>query len=427
MIRNLFILILLFLTFDGLSQNTSDEVYFPENPTSSYSTVDESRASHTILIEKADEYFNLSSYDEAIHLYDKVIQESPYNELAYFGRANCRERLGNVEGALADYRIVHHLAPEMSEAFFNCALLEFNTGDFKAAIPLFEKLLTLKQGPTQAIYFQGVQYSQNATPSLTGISSMAGDREKLVYHYLGKCYEGLMDYEQAEIYYTKALSIQPSAGIYLNRGILRNKFNFNKSAIEDFQQALALEPQNSLALYWLSIVAQETGDDSLTIAALDKVIMGDHVFPEAFIHRGFLKYKAGDYKGAIRDYTNAINLTPSLAEAFIKRGLAKEKLSDYKGAIKDFNSAIKLDKNNSAAFEYRGNTYFKQKNYEAAVRDYNYSIKLDQENPTLYYNRALARNNIDQIKGGSEVCVDLQKAIELGMELANTTLKSLCK
>lgn len=427
MTKNILILVILFLTFDGFSQDTPERVYFPEDSANNFSSVDIDRTGHTILVEKANKYYNLRLFEEAMKLYDKVIREDPYNELGYFGRANCREELGNIEGALADYRIVHHLAPEMSEAYFNSALLEFDAGDYKAAIPLFEKLLSLPQGTTQAIYFQGVQYSPHATPVLTGVASMAGNKEGMIYHYLGKCYEGLEDYEMAEIFYTKAITSDPSANIYLNRGIMRNNNNLNKSAIKDFQQALVLEPENSLALYWLSVVAQEAGDDSLTIAALDKAIEGDNAFPEAFIHRGFLKYKSGDYEGAVEDYNNAINLTTSIPDAYVKRGVAKEKLSDYKGAIKDFNSAIKIDNENSMAFQYRGNVYFKLKNYEAAIEDYNYSIQLDKENPTPYYNRALARNNIDQKKGGVEVCIDLQKAIELGMEFANTTLKSLCK
>ena len=42
-----------------------------------------------------------------------------------------------------------------------------------------------------------------------------------------------------------------------------------------------------------------------------------------------------NYKGAIEDYTKAIEIDPSNAFSYLERGRAKEKLEDYQGAIDD--------------------------------------------------------------------------------------------
>jgi len=49
-----------------------------------------------------------------------------------------------------------------------------------------------------------------------------------------------------------------------------------------------------------------------------------------------------DYKGAIEDFTRAINLRNDDAEAYNYRGVSKSALGDYKGAIEDYNRAISL-------------------------------------------------------------------------------------
>jgi len=65
--------------------------------------------------------------------------------------------------------------------------------------------------------------------------------------------------------------------------------------------------------------------------------------PEEYIKKGITKYNLQDYRGAIVDYTKAIELYPDYAMAYCGRGLAKYNLQDYRGAIADYTKAIELD------------------------------------------------------------------------------------
>ena len=51
-----------------------------------------------------------------------------------------------------------------------------------------------------------------------------------------------------------------------------------------------------------------------------------------FFDRGNSKAKLGDYRGAIADYTTAIEIDPKEAAAYNNRGLSKDNLGDYRGA-----------------------------------------------------------------------------------------------
>ena len=64
---------------------------------------------------------------------------------------------------------------------------------------------------------------------------------------------------------------------------------------------------------------------------------------EQKISLGDEHYEAKDYVGAIKAYTEAINLNPKNASAYKKRGGAFHQKDDYDSAIADWNKAITLD------------------------------------------------------------------------------------
>ncbi len=75
---------------------------------------------------------------------------------------------------------------------------------------------------------------------------------------------------------------------------------------------------------------------------------------EEYINKGIAKYTLQDYRGAISDYTKAIELDPYYAMAYCGRGTAKYNLQDYKGAITDYTKAVELDPNYAIAYCDRG-------------------------------------------------------------------------
>jgi len=50
---------------------------------------------------------------------------------------------------------------------------------------------------------------------------------------------------------------------------------------------------------------------------------------DALYNRGVNKLQAGDYSGAIADFSCAINLNPFFSDAFYQRALAHEGLGNY--------------------------------------------------------------------------------------------------
>ena len=72
------------------------------------------------------------------------------------------------------------------------------------------------------------------------------------------------------------------------------------------------------------------------------------------LNSGVDKAESGNLKGAIADWTKAIELYPQYAFAYYNRGKAKRNLDDYEGAISDYSKAIELNPNYYQAYTNRG-------------------------------------------------------------------------
>ncbi len=111
-----------------------------------------------------------------------------------------------------------------------------------------------------------------------------------------------------------------------------------------------------------------------------------------YFNRGNNKDDAGDYYGAIADYTKAIELSPNHPKIFMmysNRALSKGNLKDYYGAISDYTKSIEI-----------------------------------KENAYAYLNRGIDKYSIGQKKGA---CSDVRKAQSMGNKNASKVLKIICK
>ena len=107
--------------------------------------------------------------------------------------------------------------------------------------------------------------------------------------------------------------------------------------------------------------------------------------PEEHYERGKSYVDNGDYKQAIREYTNAIQLKPDYIEAYQERGDANTKTGDYDGAIADYSEAIRLYPDSPSPYLSRGFAYQLKRDFDRAVADYELAIKLKPDFMEAYY------------------------------------------
>ncbi|MFN6568614.1 tetratricopeptide repeat protein [Dendronalium sp. ChiSLP03b] len=101
---------------------------------------------------------------------------------------------------------------------------------------------------------------------------------------------------------------------------------------------------------------------------------------EDFISLGGAKADKGDYKGAIADYNQALQISPNNPDAHFRRGAAYNELKDYPAALKNFEQVIRLSPKNAIAYAYRGFVRAQLKDYQGALADGNKAISLNDTN-----------------------------------------------
>lgn len=146
-------------------------------------------------------------------------------------------------------------------------------------------------------------------------------------------------------------------------------------------------------------------------------------YKEAYLKRAQAKAELKDYFGAIIDYNVVIEMDPNSIIAYMGRGEAKGFLLDYRGAIKDYDRAIKIDNENKDAIFRRGKAEMALESYAESISDFTRLIKLDPKNADAYYLRGIIKTHQGKIESG---CLDLSKAGELGDEKAYDKIAEVC-
>ena len=87
---------------------------------------------------------------------------------------------------------------------------------------------------------------------------------------------------------------------------------------------------------------------------------------------------------AIEYYTGKIRSHPENDMAYINRGHIWAKRGDYDQAIADYTEAIQIDRREDLGYQSRGNTWFLKGDFDKAVADFNEAIQIGPNDPCNY-------------------------------------------
>jgi tetratricopeptide (TPR) repeat protein len=129
-------------------------------------------------------------------------------------------------------------------------------------------------------------------------------------------------------------------------------------------------------------IQMKLGDFRGAIANFNQIIDIDPNNAYAYFGRGFSRLPLGDYRDAKKDFDKAIEIDPNNAYAYLGRGISRlplGDLGDYRDAKKDFDKAIEIDPNNAHAHMYRGSLVFMLGDKQGAIADWKQASILFKE------------------------------------------------
>ncbi len=210
----------------------------------------------------------------------------------------------------------------------------------------------------------------------------------------------------AEVAIDKAIAIIPQASrnpdrynyVWKQQSVILQRLGKSSKALKAIDTALKLNPNNLSLLNEKATLLSLNKQYPAAISIYDRLIKTQ---PEAYVYvnRGITKLASGDSRGAISDYSKAIELNPNYDSAYSFRGNARSRLGDNLGAISDHDLAIKIDANNSRNYYNRGVAKYKTGNKSGAIGDFDRSIAIDPEYAAAYYNRGTSKADLKNFKG----------------------------
>lgn len=366
-----------------------------------------------------EEAFNKGRYEEALAKLNQCLQLDPAYAEAYVTRAATREQLKDLQGASTDYNIYLELRPDEPDALYSLSTLQYRLGMYEQAKKNLLKLLRLPPGETSTVYFK-LSASASGTNQITTAQSAIKPQ---LFNYLGLVESKLGNPNIAIHWLDSAIGLEnKEPDYYVNRGLAKEAIK-DSTALRDYQQALALNPDHTSALHNIAILKRKMGDTDASMDQLERAIESDSSMLYPYLERAYQRMEGGYYKGALDDYNRALEINNSDPEIWLNRGIAREKSNDLKGAFSDYTKAIELNEKFEKAWLNRGNVLSKQGKYKEAIEDYTVAIIHNPDYAYAYFNRAIARQKLKQ----EGVCEDLQKAESLGQEVSEKMKKDFCK
>ncbi|MFH2144249.1 MAG: hypothetical protein ABIJ97_17615 [Bacteroidota bacterium] len=209
------------------------------------------------------------------------------------------------------------------------------------------------------------------------------------YINLGDAYKNEGNYEIALIYVNKGLKYYKAPKAYLLRGYLYSHNNQLQESLQDYNQAILLNP----------------------------------VYYQAYSNRGNLYLKMNNISAAFDDFNIASDIKPDNAELYYNKAIAFDFSNNPKSAIENYSQCIELNPYFTDAYINRSIDYLLSENFSMAMADINTSISLLPQEGKLYMIRA---EIFQKLKDPDKACSDFKTAFKLGFSEAENEIEKYC-
>ncbi|MDJ0555567.1 MAG: tetratricopeptide repeat protein [Microcoleaceae cyanobacterium MO_207.B10] len=221
--------------------------------------------------------------------------------------------------------------------------------------------------------------------------------------------------------YNRALNLNPNNyQSYNNKGIAIAQLGNFREAIENFQQALELNPKDPQSHHNLGAAYAELGELNQAIEYFSKALELNPKDSQTYYNLAVVRFKIGDKQGALLDYDQAIALNPKNAEIYYNRSIARRFTKDNQGAIDDLTKVLELNPKIADAYTKRGIVRFDMKDTTKAIADFNEAIRLNPKHPESFYYRAVVHR---LLKDNQRSLADLNQVIQIHPDYIDTYIK----
>lgn len=278
------------------------------------------------LIGKALCEIGLGQYGKAVALCDQIIEKNPELADGYLHRGWCFMYLKRDDAALKDFNFVLEKNPKNAKAFLNRGLLYYRQGNLKDATKNYDAAVEADPSFLDARLARGwAVLNSDPAKALADFKIVANSDQ---FGSIGKYWKvradleyRLGDNQQAARTYKRAIKLASATDptilpeLYVRLARVLTDLNKFDEVIEKCDQALKIDPKNSMA----------------------------------FALRGNAHDRTGNNISAIADYSAALAISPSLSDAHWFRAQHYLKTKEFHSAENDLRDYVRVRPDDNAA------------------------------------------------------------------------------
>ncbi|WP_366461199.1 tetratricopeptide repeat protein [uncultured Dialister sp.] len=155
------------------------------------------------------------------------------------------------------------------------------------------------------------------------------------------------------------------------RGLCYRELNENKKAEADYQEALRLQPDETLAYIGLGNIYNEAGDYDRAIGIYEKGLAAAKEEDKGMIlnNLGFTYKEKGDYTKALEILTEGIQKYPNHAETWRSRAQTFDAMGQPEKGIPHMDEFLKRKPGDARSYRFRATLYEKTGKKDLAEKD----------------------------------------------------------
>ncbi len=279
---------------------------------------------------------------------------------------------------------------------------------------------------------------------------------------LAEAYNALNDYHEAEAHATIAIlndrNIRNNDALKA-RALARHALKNRRGALEDMRRAIEIDPEDESARVLVMLMdanryssrsapaytslrsikslkenfsrssyqqdrqqpartdkpdagpnADYSGNNAHTAAAATMVNSQDYSKSQSYANNAAAKLSLGDYEGAVKYATLAIERNPGNAQAYIERAASYNFLKQYQDAVRDATEALRKEPGSSMALNIRAWALNQIGQFQEAKIDATLAIEMEPAMADAWFNRGTASEKLGNYK---QMLDDFQQAAVL--------------
>ncbi|MBD0746398.1 tetratricopeptide repeat protein [Streptomyces sp. CBMA152] len=211
--------------------------------------------------------------------------------------------------------------------------------------------------------------------------------------------------------YDRAIALDPErARAHYGRSVVRSALDGPEAALDDIARACALAPDDAYYIGYRGDLCRRLGRFEEALADLDRAILLDPGDAWAPASRGRIRHQMGLLEGALADLNRALELNQDYLWALVRRAQVRHGLGDVAGALTDLDRAERLATDTAWVVGVRGDILRTAGRHGEAVAEYTRALAADERYAWALGNRAMC---LEELGRHAEALADYDRALDL--------------